>query len=64
MAIMAIVTISAPLRPKRSAYAPMTSPPTGRITKPTPKVAKLLSSDTTGLAEGKKVWPTKIAKNP
>jgi len=45
--IMAMVMISAPRRPNLSAYAPITRPPTGRMTKPTPKVAKLIRRDTT-----------------
>jgi hypothetical protein len=42
----------------------MTSPPTGRIKKPAPNVAKLLNSEIVGLIDGKNVRPIEIAKKP
>jgi hypothetical protein len=34
------------------------------MTKPTPKVAKLLRRDTSGSPDGKNVWPMNVAKKP
>ena len=56
-AISPTVTTSALRRPKRSPYQPITIAPTGRIRKPTAKVAKLASSEAIGSVEGKKARP-------
>jgi len=43
-AIRKMVSVMAFLRPARSAYAPITMPPSGRMMKPTPKLATVSSS--------------------
>ncbi len=46
-----MVTVRAARRPRRSATAPMSRPPTGRMKKPTAKTAKVESSGTRELPE-------------
>ncbi len=50
------------LRPKRSAYVPMTAAPMGRMMKPTAKMASVDSRAATSLPAGKKWW-AKIDEN-
>jgi hypothetical protein len=64
VAIKPTVSTSAILRPFRSPSAPMTTAPTGRMKKPTPKVAKLLNKDAKGSSLGKKLAPICVAKRP
>ncbi len=61
-AIIAMVRIIAGLRPARSAKAPMTMPPIGRVTKPMPKIASEESRLAIGSLEGKNVSPMDVAK--
>ena len=61
-AIIAMVRIIAGLRPARSAKAPMTMPPTGRVAKPMPKMASDDSRLAMGSLEGKNVSPMEVAK--
>ncbi len=60
--ISAMVSVSAVLRPRWSARLPISAAPSGRITKPTPKVAKDSSSDASGLLDGKNSLPMVAAK--
>jgi len=52
-----IVAMSAGRRPARSAYAPINTPPSGRVTKPTPNVASERSRLVRALPLGKKARP-------
>ena len=52
------------LRPARSPNPPITSPPSGRVKKPTPNVASVSSRPLLPLALGKKVVPIWTAKIP
>ncbi|MNN44745.1 hypothetical protein D3C81_1590510 [compost metagenome] len=52
--IISTDTISAALRPLRSAYRPISQPPMGRIKKPTAKIAAVLSSCAVVSPAGKK----------
>ncbi len=55
--ISRMVTVSAARRPCRSATAPISSPPTGRMKKPTAKTANVDSSGTSELsALAGKTW--------
>ncbi|MNT84697.1 hypothetical protein D3C72_2247450 [compost metagenome] len=63
-AMSRIVRDRAALRPTRSEYMPMRTPPMGRTTKPTPNVATDNNSDVRSLPVGKKSWPMVMAKNP
>src|ERR671938_1251234 len=58
-AISEIVNVRPFLRPCRSAYAPSTAPPIGRMMKPTANTARVDSRATVGSPEGKN-WPAKI----
>ncbi len=60
--IRAKETIIAGLRPERSAKRPMTNPPSGRVTKPAPKVARVNNRPCEVRAAGKKQWPIWMAK--
>ncbi|MNH16917.1 hypothetical protein D3C79_765690 [compost metagenome] len=60
--IRPIVRLKAALRPCLSAYRPMMMPPTGRIKKPTPKVASDIRSEASADSEGKKCRPISTAK--
>ncbi len=56
--IRRMVTVSAARRPCRSATAPISRPPTGRMKKPTAKTAKVESRGTREFpAPGGKIWP-------
>jgi len=55
---------SAALRPLRSAYRPSTIAPTGRMKKPTPKVAKVSSSEAVSSDAGKKSLEMIALTNP
>ncbi len=55
-------TSIAGLRPNRSPIRPITHAPTGRMPKPTPKVARDASRLEVGLWEGKKLRPICTAK--
>jgi len=55
-------SIIAGFLPMRSAMRPITMPPSGRVRKPTPKVASDFSKPMPGVAEGKKAWPMCTAK--
>ena len=59
----AMVNSMAGLRPTRSAKEPISSPPKGRVMKPTPKTATDSITVTSGSSAGKKVWPIYTAKN-
>ena len=61
-AIIPIVSSIAGLRPARSAKAPMTMPPIGRVRKPIPKIASDDSRLAIGSFDGKKVSPIEVAK--
>ena len=50
--------------PRRSASAPISSAPSGRVTKPTPKVETDSSSDSSGSCAGKNARPIITAKVP
>lgn len=52
-AIRATVSVMPFLRPRRSAYAPRTAAPTGRMTNPTANTARVDSSATAPLPFGK-----------
>ena len=54
--------IIAGFRPRRSAIRPITSPPSGRVTKPTPKVARL-NNKRLSLLPGNNAAPICAAKN-
>ena len=54
-----MVRVSAALRPSRSATAPMSSPPTGRMKKPTAKTAKASSSDVSPPSPWGNTWVAK-----
>jgi hypothetical protein len=54
--------IIAGLRPNRSPILPITKPPMGRVTKPTPNVPRDASKLAAGMLEGKKALPTYTAK--
>ena len=56
------VSATAGLRPTRSAYMPISRPPSGRIRKPTPNVAKDISNWPVGLPTGKYSRPISVAK--
>jgi len=62
--ISAIESVSAFLRPLASAYAPSTSEPMGRITKVTPKVPSVMSSETVSFSAGKKSLEMVTARKP
>ena len=55
--IRAMVKIIAGLRPARSANAPISKPPSGRVTKPTPNTATDSSRLMKGVDAGKNVLP-------
>jgi hypothetical protein len=57
-AIRLIVSTSPFLRPCRSAYAPSTAPPMGRMTNPTANTARVDSSAAVS-SPGAKNWPAK-----
>ena len=61
-AISSSVRIIAFLRPARSAYMPITSPPSGRVTKPTPKLATASINCPNDECTGKNSLPIRIAK--
>lgn len=61
-AIIASVSVIAGLRPARSAYAPITSAPSGRTTKPSPNTDTDSSRLTNGRCVGKNVRPIITAK--
>ena len=61
-AISSSVRIIAFLRPARSAYMPITAPPSGRVTKPTPKLATASINCPNGECTGKNSLPIRMAK--
>ena len=63
-AISEMVSVSADLRPTRSATAPSTMPPSGRVRKPTPNVAQVASSEMVGFVAGKYSLAMITAKKP
>ena len=62
-AIRAIVSTIAGLRPARSASAPITTPPSGRIRKPDQNTASDDRRLVVGSFDGKKARPMSTAKN-
>ncbi|MNL17992.1 hypothetical protein D3C87_1391150 [compost metagenome] len=58
-----IICIAA-LRPLRSEYMPNRMPPTGRMKKPTPKVANAISSDAYSSSDGKNCRAMMLARKP
>ncbi len=62
-AIKAMVSTIAGLRPARSASAPITTPPSGRIRKPDQNTARDESRLLVGSLDGKKARPISTAKN-
>ncbi|MCY1178733.1 hypothetical protein D9M73_190990 [compost metagenome] len=58
-----IICIAA-LRPLRSEYMPSKMPPTGRMKKPTPKVARAISNDAYSSSEGKNWRAMMLARKP
>ncbi|MNJ45735.1 hypothetical protein D3C77_408430 [compost metagenome] len=58
-----IICIAA-LRPLRSEYMPSNTPPTGRMKKPTPKVARAISSEAYSSSEGKNCRAMMLARKP
>ena len=52
------------LRPMRSPSGPITTPPSGRVTKPTPKMARVCSRLVVGSVLGKNTAPIWTAKKP
>ena len=50
------------LRPSRSPSGPISSPPSGRVAKPTPKVARVSSSALVSSLPGKNTLPIWTAK--
>jgi len=63
-AINRMVSTSAGLRPRRSPMRPITTPPDGRNTRPTPKIRKVFSNDVRGSSFGKKFSASEPARNP
>ena len=61
-AMSEMVSVRPFLRPCRSAYAPSTAPPIGRMTNPTANTASVESRAAAGSAEGKN-WLAKIGAN-
>ena len=61
--IRPMVSSIAGLRPARSAKAPISTPPSGRVMKPTPNTATESSRLVNGELDGKKVLPIYTAKN-
>ncbi|MNN17941.1 hypothetical protein D3C81_1311400 [compost metagenome] len=59
-----MINCIAALRPLRSAYSPSNTPPTGRMKKPTPKVAKAISSEVYSLSEGKNRRAMMLERKP
>ncbi len=62
--ISRIDSVSAALRPARSAYAPSTIAPSGRMKNDTPNVPSVSSSDTVSLPAGKNSFEIVTAKKP
>ncbi|MNG16127.1 hypothetical protein D3C84_1000100 [compost metagenome] len=58
-----IICIAA-LRPLRSEYMPNRMPPTGRMKKPTPKVASAISSEVCSLSAGKNSRAMMLERKP
>ncbi|MNG00346.1 hypothetical protein D3C84_832770 [compost metagenome] len=62
--ISRMISCMAALRPLRSAYSPSSTPPTGRMKKPTPKVARAISSEAYSLSVGKNSRAMMLDRKP
>ncbi|SST10478.1 Uncharacterised protein [Acinetobacter baumannii] len=62
--ISRMISCIAALRPLRSAYRPSRTPPTGRMKKPTPKVARAISSEVYSSPEGKNSLAIRLERKP
>ena len=62
--IKAMMSCSAALRPLRSAYKPINTPPTGRMKNPTPKVAIANNREAYSLSAGKNKREMMTVINP